>query len=76
MITKEELERINELAHKSKEEKLTKEEKQEQHKLRQKYLKNIRKSFKNQLKSVKVVDPEGKDVTPDKVKRLKKENNE
>ncbi|HLS06452.1 MAG TPA: DUF896 domain-containing protein [Bacillota bacterium] len=71
MITDEELKRINELAKKAKKETLTKEEKQEQHKLRQKYLQNIRSSFKNQLKSVKIVDPTGEDVTPKKIKDLK-----
>lgn len=70
MIGKEKLERINALANKDKNEGLSKEEKSEQKKLRQEYLKNVRSSFKNQLKSMKVVDPEGKDVTPDKVKEL------
>lgn len=70
MIGKEKLERINALANKDKKEGLSKEEKSEQKKLRQEYLKNVRSSFKNQLKSMKVVDPEGKDVTPDKVKEL------
>lgn len=74
MITDDELKRINELARKAKNESLTKEEKQEQHHLRQKYLQNIRSSFKNQLKSVKIVDPTGEDVTPKKVKNLKKKD--
>lgn len=68
MISDKELERINALSRKSKEEGLTKEEKSEQYKLRQKYLKSIRQSFKNQLHSVKVIDPEGTDVTPQKLK--------
>ncbi|HLS20477.1 MAG TPA: DUF896 domain-containing protein [Bacillota bacterium] len=72
MITDEELKRINELARKAKRQPLTKEEKEEQHELRQKYLQNIRASFKNQLKSVKVIDPTGEDVTPQKLKDLKK----
>ncbi|HLR15917.1 MAG TPA: DUF896 domain-containing protein [Bacillota bacterium] len=72
MISDKELERINTLARKSKKEGLTKEEKSEQYKLRQKYLKSIRQSFKNQLHSVKVIDPEGTDVTP---KKLKEEQN-
>lgn len=72
MISEKELERINTLARKSKKEGLTKEEKSEQYQLRQKYLKSIRQSFKNQLHSVKVIDPEGTDVTP---KKLKDEQN-
>lgn len=74
MMTKEKLERINYLAKKAKSEQLTDKEKQEQHDLRQEYLDNIRSSFTNQLSSVKVIDPEGNDVTPEKVKELKKHN--
>ncbi|MFG6148820.1 DUF896 domain-containing protein [Halobacillus sp. B23F22_1] len=70
MISNEKLNRINELSHKSKEEGLTDKEKEEQQELRQEYLKNVRKSFKNQLKGMKVVDPEGNDVTPEKLKRM------
>lgn len=72
MITDEELKRINELARKAKQQSLTDEEKNEQQELRQKYLQNIRASFKNQLKSVKVIDPTGEDITPQKLKDLKK----
>ncbi|SET38751.1 Uncharacterized protein YnzC, UPF0291/DUF896 family [Salinibacillus kushneri] len=68
MLSKEKIDRINYLANKSKQEGLTKEEKEEQNELRQAYLKNLRKSFKSQLTSMKVVDPLGNDVTPQKVK--------
>lgn len=71
MITEEKLARINELANKSKQEELTKKEKAEQAQLRQEYLQGIRQSFTNQFKSIKVVDEEGTDVTPKKVKDLK-----
>ncbi|QTM99501.1 DUF896 domain-containing protein [Sediminibacillus dalangtanensis] len=71
MLSKDKLNRINVLAKKAKEEGLTAKEKQEQQSLREEYLKNVRKSFKNQFKSMTVVDPEGKDVTPQKVKDLK-----
>lgn len=74
MISKEKLNRINELAKKSKEDGLTDTEKAEQKELRQEYLKNVRKSFKNQFKSMTVMDPEGKDVTPQKVKDLQDRN--
>ncbi|MTW84887.1 DUF896 domain-containing protein [Virgibacillus dakarensis] len=70
MIGKEKLERINTLAKKSKSEGLTDKEKQEQHELRQEYLKNVRKSFKNQLKTMTVVDWEGNDVTPQKLRDM------
>ena len=72
MMSKDKLNRINYLAKKSKTNGLTEEEKQEQKILRKEYLKNIRKSFTNQLSTLTVIDPEGKDVTPEKVKKLKK----
>lgn len=76
MLSKEKIERINKLSKKSKENGLTNEEKEEQKELREAYLKNVRSSFKNQLKSVKVMDPEGKDVTPEKVKNMQERNNQ
>ncbi|HLR71714.1 MAG TPA: DUF896 domain-containing protein [Pseudogracilibacillus sp.] len=72
MMSKENIKRINYLAKKSRTEGLTKKEKSEQQRLRQEYLVNIRKSFKNQLSSLTVIDPDGKDVTPEKVKKIKK----
>ncbi|HIS28552.1 MAG TPA: DUF896 domain-containing protein [Candidatus Avamphibacillus intestinigallinarum] len=74
MISKDKLNRINALAKKSKEEGLTAEEKKEQRVLREEYLGNIRSSFTNQLKTMTVIDPEGKDVTPKKVKDLQARN--
>lgn len=77
MISDKKLQRINELAKKSKEKGLTKKEKKEQQTLREEYLQGFRKSFKNQIENVTVYDPEGKDVTPDKIKekRKNKDNN-
>lgn len=74
MIAKEKLERINSLSKKSKEEGLTDKEKEEQQELRQEYLQNVRKSFKNQFKSMTVMDQEGNDVTPQKVRDLQDKN--
>ena len=74
MLHKDKMERINHLAQKAKNKGLTPKEKAEQHQLRQEYLNNIRKSFKNQFKTMTVIDPEGKDVTPQKVKDLQKRN--
>ncbi|KKB71706.1 MULTISPECIES: DUF896 domain-containing protein [Bacillus] len=71
MISKEKIARINELAKKSKTGSLTDEEKAEQQKLRQEYLKGVRASMKNTLKNVTIVDPEGNDVTPEKLKKEK-----
>lgn len=64
--------RINELANKSKTTGLDDLEKKEQEKLRKEYIKQFRSSFKNTLLNTKVVDSEGNDVTP---KKLKKEQN-
>ncbi|ASF28971.1 MULTISPECIES: DUF896 domain-containing protein [Bacillus amyloliquefaciens group] len=75
MISKEKIARINELAQKAKSNTLTDEEKAEQQKLRQEYLTGFRSSMKNTLKSVKVIDPEGNDVTPEKLKREQQKNN-
>lgn len=74
MMSKEKLSRINDLAKKSKAEGLSKEEKQEQAELREEYLQNIRKSFTNQITTMTVIDPEGNDVTPEKVKKIKEKN--
>lgn len=74
MISKEKLARINALAHKAKTEGLSLGEQKEQKELRQEYLKNVRSSFKNQFKTMTIIDPEGNDVTPDKVKKLREDN--
>lgn len=74
MMTKEKLDRINYLANKAKEDGLSKAEKEEQQQLRKDYLQNVRASFKNQLTNMTVIDPEGNDVTPDKVKSIKNNN--
>ncbi|TWG68892.1 DUF896 domain-containing protein [Bacillus subtilis] len=74
MISNAKIARINELAAKAKSGVITEEEKAEQQKLRQEYLKGFRSSMKNTLKSVKIIDPEGNDVTPEKLKREKRNN--
>lgn len=68
------IKRINELAHKSKSIGLTEEEKEEQQKLRQEYLAMFRGNMKDTLMTVKVVDNEGKDVTPKKLKEEQRKN--
>ncbi|WP_110943104.1 DUF896 domain-containing protein [Inediibacterium massiliense] len=56
MITKELIDRINFLAKKSKQEGLTEEEKIEQKKLREAYLKGFRENFRKQLDNIELVD--------------------
>ena len=52
------IDRINELARKKKEHGLTNEE---------------AKGFKQQIENTKVIDPEGNDVTPEKLKKIQEE---
>jgi len=58
MVSQEKLNRINELARKAKQGDLTENEKNERQKLRQEYLKAFRKSFRQQLDMVEIVDAE------------------
>lgn len=74
MMSEDKIARINNLARKAKNEGLSEGEKAEQTKLRKEYLQNIRKSFSNQIETMTVIDPEGNDVTPDKVKQIKAKN--
>lgn len=67
------LQRINELAHRSKTDALTDAEMKEQGELRKEYLKMIRGQVESQLSTIQVVDEEGNDMTPDKLKQLKKD---
>lgn len=58
MLSKEKIDRINELSNKSKTEGLTDSEKAEQKSLREEYLVQFRVSFKQQLDSIEIVDAE------------------
>lgn len=73
MLSKEKLERINALAKKSREGGLTPEEKAEQHQLRQEYLTAFRGGMRNHIEGLKLIDPTGQDVTPEKLKQIQKE---
>lgn len=53
------IKRINELARKKKAGSLTEEEKEEQAVLRQKYLENFRKNFKQQLDIIDIKEADG-----------------
>ena len=68
------IDRINQLARKKKEQGLTEAEAKEQAKLRKIYLEEFRKGFKQQIEHTKVMDPEGNDVTPEKLKQIQKHN--
>lgn len=73
MLSQDKLKRISHLANKAKSKGLTTEEKKEQQSLREAYLKAFRSGFKEHLHTIKVVDPNGDDVTPEKLKRSKKD---
>lgn len=71
MLTPQKIERLNELAKKKKLGTLTDTDAKEQQELRQEYLANFRSGMKETIENVKVIDPKGNDVTPDKVKDIK-----
>lgn len=56
MVSKEKINRINELARISKERELSVLEKEEQQKLRKEYISSFRKSFAKQLENIELVD--------------------
>jgi len=57
-------------AKKKKEGTITPEELKEQDKLRKEYIRLFREGFKSQLKTIKVVDEKGNDITPEKQHHL------
>ena len=73
MLSPEKISRISELAKKKKEGKLTPTEEKEQQLLRQEYLEAFRGGMRNHIEGLKIVDEEGNDVTPDKLKAIQKE---
>ena len=72
MLSPDKIKRINELSKKSKTTGLSIEEAKEQTQLRKEYLETFRSSMRDTIEHVKVLDPEGNDVTPDKVKNGRK----
>lgn len=70
-VTKEQIDRINQLARKSKAEGLTSEEKQEQTQLRRVYIDSVKASLVGQLEHTYIVDEQGhKHKLPKKRKTL------
>ena len=62
--------RINELAKKKKTVGLTGEEKVEQAKLREEYIEGYRRSVRHHIEGIKIVDEDGNDVTPEKLRQV------
>ncbi|GHP12665.1 UPF0291 protein [Lentilactobacillus fungorum] len=71
-VLKEIVPRINELAHKAKQEGLTELEKVEQAELRKKYVARFRDNFKKQIEMMKIYDKDGNEVTSKKVRKIQK----
>ena len=65
-MTPEKIARINELAKKKKTE-------VEQAKLREEYIEGYRRSVRHHIEGIKVVDEEGNDVTPEKLRQVQRE---
>ena len=74
MLSKEKLARISELSKKKKAGTLTVEEAKEQTTLRQEYLDTFRKTMRNTIAHVRIFDPNGEEVTPDKIREKQKTN--
>ncbi|MFD2682681.1 DUF896 domain-containing protein [Bacillus seohaeanensis] len=70
MLSKKKMNRINELAKKAKATGLSPEEAKEQTKLRKEYLETFRKSMKSTIESTRVFDPDGNEVTPQKLQDI------
>jgi uncharacterized protein YnzC (UPF0291/DUF896 family) len=73
VLSKEKMARINELARKKKTSGLTLAEAKEQSQLRSEYLATFRSAMLDTLTNTKIIDPEGNDVTPEKIKIRKKD---
>lgn len=73
MISDEKIARINELAKKKKAEGLTDAEQKEQKLLREEYLSTFRSGMRHHIEGMKIVDPDGKDVTPEKLKKIQQQ---
>ena len=73
MLDPKKIERINELSRKKKTVGLTQVEQDEQLLLRQEYLEAFRGGMRNHIEGLKVVDEDGNDVTPEKLKQIQRE---
>lgn len=67
------IDRINELARKKKTEGLTGAEKLEQERLRKEYIEGYRRSIRHHIEGLKIVDEEGNDITPAKLKEIQRQ---
>lgn len=68
-MTREKIDRINELARKAKQAGLTEEEKAEQQALRQEYVQSIRADLRQTLDRIRIVEKDGR-ITPMKKRTI------
>lgn len=73
MLEKEKLARLSALAQLKKEGKLTEAEAVEQAELRKEYLKAFRQTMRKHIEGIKVVDREGRDITPAKLREVQRQ---
>lgn len=73
MLPKHQLDRINELARKSKQGGLTLSEQKEQIELRKAYIESFRRGMKNTIEGLKIVDEENNDITPAKLRAIQQQ---
>lgn len=64
--------RINELYHKKEKEGLSDEEEKEREKLHQKFIKNFRAGFKQDVENLVIIDKNGKEITSEKAKKAQR----
>lgn len=74
MLEKNKLNRIKELSKKNKEQTITEQEQQERKQLHKEYLASFRKNMTHVIEHTTVIDHEGNDVTPQKVKDTRAKN--
>ena len=67
------IDRINELAQKKKTVGLTELEQAEQAELRKEYIEGYKRSLHHHIAGIKLVDEEGNDVTPEKLRQIQRE---
>lgn len=67
------IDRINELARKKKAEGLTEQEQAEQKALREEYIEGYRRAVRSHIEGIKIVDEDGNDITPEKLKQVQRE---
>ena len=67
------IDRINDLARQQNAEGLTEEELAEQAVLRKEYIEGYRRSVRAHVEGIKIVDEDGNDVTPEKLRQVQRE---